>query len=122
MHTPLIKLSSDNKIQPNNEPVLDWPSLIKNWEKSNLSQMVFCEKNNLNFNQFTYQRSKLRHQTGSKQLSLPATLLPIKLIDEKISLTTDYTLHLPNKVSLVIPKHFIANDIKQLLLLLGITL
>ena len=75
-----------------------WRVLIAEWENSGLSQVAFCQKNNLNKAQFLYYRQVLASPKIAK-------LLPIRVVaDEKPTpLTQSLTLYLSDTVKLEIP-------------------
>lgn len=45
--------------------MVEWQQHIDDWWKSKLPQRVFCEQRGLNYNSFSYARSKLRRSNNT---------------------------------------------------------
>ena len=74
---PTIKTSLANS-KPKVKP--DWSSLIQRYDNSSLTQVEFCKQEGISFNQFVYQRQKLRGSMGQKQNKLATVNLVFHLI------------------------------------------
>jgi hypothetical protein len=94
------------------EKSIDWVSIIKQWRASGLSRVTYCRSNNINYNQFVYQKAKL---SGAAKPS--SKLLPIKLSHPEQSVATQNTFILcyPSGLKLHIPINAHPEAIKTLI-------
>ncbi len=91
---------------------IDWVDIIKRWRTSGLSQMAYCKANNILFNQFNYQHSKLSAQAKTKPKLLPVNIMP----NTQAGVTpNNFILHYPNGMKLHIPVNAHPEAIKALL-------
>ena len=70
---------------------LDLESLAVAWETSGLTRQTFCERHQINYRQFVYQRSKLnekRKHKSSKWLAVKQTLAKSPSISAATTATT----------------------------------
>jgi hypothetical protein len=94
------------------ETNIDWVSIIKQWKTSGLSQVAYCEANNINYNQFVYQNARLSARTKSS-----SKLLPIKIThpEQVVTAQNNFILHYPSGLKLHIPVNAHPEAIKTLI-------
>lgn len=94
------------------ETNIDWVSIIKQWKASGISQVAYCEANNINYNQFVYQNARL-----SARAKASSKLLPVKITHpEQAAITpNNFILHYPNGLKLHIPVNAHPEAIKTLI-------
>ena len=111
MITPNQHQSNKSESIPS-ETNIDWVNIIKQWKTSGLSQAAYCEVNEINYNQFTYQNTKLltRSKTSSK-------LLPVKVTQHESASTAqnNFVLHYSSGLKLYIPVNAHPEAIKALI-------
>lgn len=90
---------------------IDWVDIIKRWKTSGLSQMAYCKANNISFNQFNYQQSKLSAQAKPKLL--PVNIMPNT--QDAVTTPNNFILHYPNGIKLHIPVNAHPEAIKAML-------
>lgn len=97
---------------------IDWASIIQQWKSSGLSQPAYCESNNINYNQFTYQNAKLAAKSKAKTSS---KLLPVKMTQTHPvgNVQNYFIVHYPNGLKLHIPINACSSAINVLLNCLG---
>jgi hypothetical protein len=89
-----------------------WVNIIKQCKASGMSQSAYCEANNINYNQFVYQSSKI-----SARAKADSKLLPVKVIqpDHVTPVQNTFVLYYPNGLKLQIPINAHPDTIKTLL-------
>ena len=94
----------------------DWVNMVKQWKASGMSQFAYCEANNINYNQFVYQSSKISARAKSN-----SKLLPVKVTqpDHVTAVQNNFVLYYPNGLKLQIPINAHADAIKALLKCIG---
>jgi hypothetical protein len=101
-------------------PKADWQHIIAQWQSSGLSQVKFCRIHHLEYNQFAYQRLKLKNNYTKNQAK--SKLLPINLLpDYPVNSSENaFILQLPSGIKLSIPTNAKIDSIKCLLSCLGL--
>ena len=91
---------------------IDWASVIKQWKTSGMSQTAYCKANDINYNQFVYQSSKL-----SAHAKTSSKLLPIKIThpEQVVTAQNNFILHYPGGLKLQIPVNSHPEAIKTLI-------
>ena len=76
----------------------NWSTLIKEWEKSKLTQQVFCTEKSINYASFVYHRERLK----KRRMSAAPKLLPIQKMPDSITQTAPagFVVSWPNGVTL----------------------
>ena len=94
------------------ETNIDWPNIIKHWRISGLSQATYCEANNINYNQFVYQNTKLSARTRAS-----SKLLPVKVTQNEpaSAMLNNFVLYYPSGLKLHIPVNAHPEAIKSLI-------
>lgn len=94
---------------------INWNKINSEWEKSDLSQTAFCKITNTNYQQFVYQRARLKQETKNHQIA--PKLLPVKIQHNtnKPSHNEPFILYYPNGLKLTIPNGADEHTLKQLL-------
>lgn len=105
--------SQENQLEPaSSATTMDWSSIIQQWKSSGLTQTAYCKANNINYNQFVYQISKLSARTKSH-----SKLLPIQITQPHQfgGVQSCFILDYPNGLKLHIPLNAHPEAIKVLL-------
>lgn len=100
----------DNTDQQNRHE--KWKAIFAEYEKSNLSQVVFCKQQNLSLAQFGYYRSLLKQKTV-KKIKSAGTFSSVKI--STLSNTEEIRLTLPNGFQCAFPCNLNKIQIKGLL-------
>lgn len=91
---------------------IDWVNIIKQWKISGLSQVAYCEANNINYSQFVYQNAKLSTRTRTSSKLLPVT---ITQNEPTSSVQNNFVLYYPSGLRLHIPINAHPEAIKSLI-------
>ena len=91
---------------------IDWVDIITRWKTSGVSQMAYCKANNISFNQFNYQQSKLSAHAKAKPKLLPVNIMPNPQVG---STPNNFILYYPNGMKLHIPVNAHPEAIKAIL-------
>ncbi len=92
-----------------------WKQIFDDWEKSGLTQKIYCQLNNLVYTQFLRWRIELRKN--------PPKLIPIEpTIKTKTENTSVWIITLNSKLSLHIKSNFTEENLLQLIKSMGVSL
>jgi len=106
MKDPLL-FSNTRNINPSmicstKEKRAAWKNLISEWEKSAVSQRIFCESRDLNLKHFVYYRSYFRKVSKQRKKLLPIEVSP-SIIGNQHPEDLSFTLCLSKNMTLKIP-------------------
>lgn len=110
--------STISNTESSSKSTIDWTNVIEQWKNSKLSQIAFCKLNQIDYNQFVYQKSKLRVNTKPKPGFLPVNLLSNSAASP--STANNFMLFCPNGVKVSIPTNIHPDSLKALITCLGI--
>lgn len=90
---------------------MNWVHVINQWKSSGMSQTDYCNANNINYNKFIYQISKLSARNKTQKL------LPVKIGRSEFTtpLQNNFVIHYPNGLKLHIPINAHPEAIKSIL-------
>lgn len=103
---------SDKSISLSSEKNVDWASIIKQWKISSMPQTAYCKENDINYNQFVYQVSKISARAKANPKLLPLKVTPP---DNVIPVQNNFMLYYPSGLKLQIPINVHPDAIKALL-------
>lgn len=87
---------------------------LEAWKSSGLTQIQYCQQNNIKSHIFTYYKSKLGY--GQTKM-ISNTLMPVQIVSEQ-SHDSSITINLPDKLSIDINPGFDPHTLQQVLTLL----
>ena len=96
-----------------------WKHLISEWEKSSVSQRLFCESRGLNLNRFAYYRGYFRKVSKQQKKLLPIEVSS-DIIKNKPTEDASFTLCLSNNITLKIPASSDKTMLKNIFSAVGI--
>jgi transposase-like protein len=112
MQQELSEAAGVNAIKENH-----WLPLVKQWQVSKESSKSFCQRLNLNKDQFSYWRRKLI----SKQSKLPSKFVKLEVQPLQPMITNSSLLvELPSKIKITVPLNIDTTQLVKILDLLGI--
>lgn len=107
------------KLLPSEQKRQVWKKIIADWEKSNVSQRVFCESRDLDLRRFVYYRGSFRKASGG-----PRKMIPIQMSTDSIQKAAianqAFTFYLRNNIKLTIPETSDTETLKNVFYALGV--
>ena len=94
------------------EKNIDWINIIKQCKASGMAQAAYCKENEINYNQFLYQKSKLSVREKASSKLLPVQITPP---ERPAVVQNNFILHYPNGLKLHIPVNAHPEAIKTLI-------
>ena len=91
----------------------DWQKYISQWNRSHLSQRVFCQENGLRLSTFGYWIHKTREKPMEDSSSLVRISIPAK--NEKLNSASPIILHTPNHYRIELPSPVDCESLKAIL-------
>jgi hypothetical protein len=62
-----------------------WQTIIGEWRQSNLSQVEYCRRHNLNYNQFIYWKKRLIYSTPATVKFVPVAIRSADPVEQRIA-------------------------------------
>lgn len=115
-HQPTSAKANKSIASPSQSPpqLVDWPSVMKEWEVSGLPQKEFCQNRSLVYGQFMYHRNRLSQSKKKSPALLSVKLHPDDPTASKPAIH-GFILQWPNGTRLSIPPGADAMTLKTLL-------
>lgn len=100
------------KIDEKQQRLDKWHTLVEEYLKSGMSQKAFCNQRGLSLPQLVYYHGKFK---ADKSPSVNPSFVPVKVPDQdKVAVTTEMKLSLPNGFQCVFPVNTDTTQIKRL--------
>ena len=101
-----MKMNDTHSVHHLSIDSIDWGKINDEYEKSGLPQKIFCQNNHIQFNQFTYQRQRLKHHNQAKKKLAPVVVREDEfdfVSHRTVKACKGFILEWPNGKRLIIP-------------------